>query len=200
MADQIQMQPEVVRAMAQALETGFSAQEQGTNQCAAALEAARAGDYKGYIAAGLAQGEAALQQSRLAIAQMRELLTSTEVTVQRFEEADQQSPVNELETAPPATPETSVPGAAKTALSVGADFTPVLGELKGFAAIFTGTDLVTGEELGWWRFAGLLGLIGLNEVKHLRHGGKLTEFLGKLFGHGDEAISVARMVLRARSS
>jgi hypothetical protein len=32
--------------------------------------------------------------------------------------------------------------------------------------VFTGCDLVTGEDLGWWRLA---GIIGLSELRHLRH-------------------------------
>lgn len=67
------------------------------------------------------------------------------------------------------------PSAALIAAGLAADFTPVVGELKGLVEIFTGRDLVTGEELGMWRFAGILGLVGLNEVKHLRHAGKLPD-------------------------
>jgi hypothetical protein len=35
--------------------------------------------------------------------------------------------------------------------------------------VFTGCDLVTGEDLGWWRLA---GIIGLSELRHLRHAGE----------------------------
>lgn len=53
--------------------------------------------------------------------------------------------------------------------SAGLDFIPFVGEAKGLIEVFTGKDLVTGEDLGAWRWAGLAGLIGLNEIKHLRH-------------------------------
>jgi hypothetical protein len=36
--------------------------------------------------------------------------------------------------------------------------------------VFTGCDLVTGEDLGWWRLA---GIIGLSELRHLRHADEL---------------------------
>jgi len=48
----------------------------------------------------------------------------------------------------------------------GADFTPGIGDGKGFIEAFTGRDLVTGEELGAWRWA---GLVFLSELRHLRH-------------------------------
>ena len=60
------------------------------------------------------------------------------------------------------------------------DFTPVLGELKGFAEIVTGTDLVTSEELGAWRWAGICGIFSLNELK--------------LFGKGDEASDLIKFL------
>jgi hypothetical protein len=50
--------------------------------------------------------------------------------------------------------------------SLAVDFTPGVGDAKGFAEVFTGRDLITGESLGAWRF---LGLVGLSEVRHLRH-------------------------------
>jgi predicted nucleic acid-binding protein len=48
----------------------------------------------------------------------------------------------------------------------GVDFSPVGGDLKGFIEVFTGRDLVTGEDLGAWRWA---GLVFLSELRHLRH-------------------------------
>ncbi|MBV9787003.1 MAG: pre-toxin TG domain-containing protein, partial [Chloroflexi bacterium] len=59
--------------------------------------------------------------------------------------------------------------------SAGIDFIPVVGEVKGLIEVFTGRDLVTGEDLGAWRWAGLAGLIGLNEIKHLRHAAKVVD-------------------------
>ncbi|NJM09232.1 hypothetical protein HC891_28050 [Candidatus Gracilibacteria bacterium] len=46
------------------------------------------------------------------------------------------------------------------------DVTPIIGDAKGLIEVFTGCDLVTGEDLGWWRWA---GLVGLSELRHLRH-------------------------------
>jgi RHS repeat-associated protein len=46
------------------------------------------------------------------------------------------------------------------------DATPIVGDAKGLIEVFTGCDLVTGEDLGWWRLA---GIIGLSELRHLRH-------------------------------
>ncbi|WP_353780274.1 polymorphic toxin-type HINT domain-containing protein, partial [Winogradskyella sp. 3972H.M.0a.05] len=58
------------------------------------------------------------------------------------------------------------------AVGVMADFTPGLGDLKGLVEVFTNKDLVTGEELGGWRY---LGLIGLSELRHTRWLGKISE-------------------------
>jgi Flp pilus assembly pilin Flp len=77
------------------------------------------------------------------------------------------------------------PGTAQTAASIGLDFIPVVGEVKGLIEVFTGTDLVTGEDLGWWRFAGLAGLVGLNEIKHLRHTDQVVEAVGGVRRSGD---------------
>lgn len=38
------------------------------------------------------------------------------------------------------------------ATSLGLDFVPVVGDAKGIAEVFTGCDLVTGGELGHWRW------------------------------------------------
>ncbi|GAB4206675.1 MAG: hypothetical protein OHK0022_34000 [Roseiflexaceae bacterium] len=47
------------------------------------------------------------------------------------------------------------------------DFIPVVGDVKGFIEVFTGTDLLTGEELGHWRWVGLLCLSEAKVLKHL---------------------------------
>jgi hypothetical protein len=63
------------------------------------------------------------------------------------------------------------------------DFTPVIGDAKGVVEIFTGKDLITGEDLGAWRWAGLLGLVGLAEIRYLRfadEGGKALRLLFKV--------------------
>ena len=44
------------------------------------------------------------------------------------------------------------------------DFAPGVGDAKGFAEVFTGEDLWTGESLGNWRY---LGLLGISELRHL---------------------------------
>lgn len=62
--------------------------------------------------------------------------------------------------------------------SAGLDFIPFVGEAKGLIEVFTGKDLVTGEDLGAWRWAGLAGLIGLNEIKHLRHTDEVVDAVG----------------------
>lgn len=46
------------------------------------------------------------------------------------------------------------------------NLTPGLGDAKGFIEVFTGCDLVTGENLGHWRWAGLLFL---SELRTLRY-------------------------------
>lgn len=70
--------------------------------------------------------------------------------------------------------------------SAGIDFIPVVGEIKGLIEVFTGTDLVTGEDLGAWRWAGLAGLIGLNEIKQLRHADEVVDTVGDLARRGDD--------------
>jgi hypothetical protein len=70
--------------------------------------------------------------------------------------------------------------------SAGIDFIPVVGEVKGLIEVFTGTDLVTGEDLGAWRWAGLAGLIGLNEIKHLRHADEVVDAVGDIGRRGDD--------------
>ena len=47
------------------------------------------------------------------------------------------------------------------------DFIPVVGDVKGLIEVFTGCDLVTGEDLGHWRWAGLLFMSELRSVRHL---------------------------------
>lgn len=66
------------------------------------------------------------------------------------------------------------------ATSIGVDFIPIVGDLKGLGEAATGCDMVTGESLGNWRWLGLFGLVGLSEVALLRH--------------GDEAASGVRLV------
>ena len=57
---------------------------------------------------------------------------------------------------------------AEQAASLVIDVGSVAGDVKGLIEVFTGRDLVTGEDLGNWRFAGLFGLVGLGEIRYLR--------------------------------
>jgi RHS repeat-associated protein len=43
------------------------------------------------------------------------------------------------------------------------DFITGVGDVKGFIEVFTGKDLITGEELGWTRY---FGLVALSEARH----------------------------------
>ncbi|NOK62648.1 MAG: hypothetical protein GFH27_549293n106 [Chloroflexi bacterium AL-W] len=83
------------------------------------------------------------------------------------------------------------PALGGTAASIGADLTPIVGEIKGFIEVFTGRDLITGEELGHWRWAGLAGIVGLNEIRLLRYGDDAVDavrFGGRALNHvGDVA-------------
>ena len=88
------------------------------------------------------------------------------------------------------------PSGGEQAASIGLDFIPFVGEIKGMIEVFTGRDLVTGEELGAWRFAGLAGLIGLNELKLLRHGDDVlrhVDDIDDLFRHGDDVPNPRRI-------
>jgi len=55
---------------------------------------------------------------------------------------------------------------AEQASALVMDLSPGAGDVKGFAEVFTGRDLITGEALGGWRW---VGLMGLSELRHLRH-------------------------------
>jgi RHS repeat-associated protein len=59
------------------------------------------------------------------------------------------------------------------------DFLPGLGDAKGLAEVFTGTDLATGEDLGAWRWFGLAGLSELRGVRRLARQGN-PKLLGEL--------------------
>jgi len=78
-------------------------------------------------------------------------------------------------------PETA-PQLAQVA-SAGVDFLPWIGDAKGLAEVFTGSDLVTGESLGNWRWLGLLG------VAELRHIDEVAD-LARSVRHSDEAVDV----------
>ena len=59
---------------------------------------------------------------------------------------------------------------------------PIAGDAKGFVEVFTGEDLITGEQLGPERY---LGLIFLSELRLLRHGDEVAGFAGK---YADDAL------------
>jgi RHS repeat-associated protein len=71
----------------------------------------------------------------------------------------------------------------------GLDVAPVTGDIKGFLEVFTGCDLVTGDDLGAWRWAGLVPFAGprlrkLRMVRHL-HDVDVVVDLGQ---HGDDLV------------
>ena len=66
------------------------------------------------------------------------------------------------------------------------DFMPVQGDAKGFGDAFTGSDLVTGESLGNWRY---LGLLGISELRHLDETADVLRLASRRFGNiGAEVI------------
>jgi hypothetical protein len=73
------------------------------------------------------------------------------------------------------------------ATSIGIDFVPVIGDGKGIVEAFTGCDLVTGEELGHWRWLGLAGFVGLAELRQLRHADVARPALNRLQNHFKDA-------------
>jgi RHS repeat-associated protein len=80
---------------------------------------------------------------------------------------------------------------AEEALPVAAtivDFIPYAGDAKGVIEVFTGKDIISGEDLGNWRYLGLLGLVGLAEVRRLRNVETLY--------HAVENADVAQSVLK----
>ncbi len=80
---------------------------------------------------------------------------------------------------------------AKQVTGLMLDLGPSVGDVKGLVEVGTGRDLVTGEDLGNWRWTGLFGLVGLAEIRHLRYAdeampgvralGKIAEGLGDIF-------------------
>ena len=66
------------------------------------------------------------------------------------------------------------------------DFAPGVGDAKGFIEAFTGSDLVTGESLGNWRY---LGLLGISELRHLDETADVLRVASRRFsGVGEEVI------------
>jgi hypothetical protein len=82
------------------------------------------------------------------------------------------------------------------ATSMGLDFVPVVGDVKGVAEAATGRDLITGEELGDWRWFGLLGLVGLAELATARHVDEAAD-AARLASKADEASEAARAASKA---
>jgi hypothetical protein len=84
-------------------------------------------------------------------------------------------------------------GIFATLLSIGLNFVPVVGQVKGIIEAITGKDLITGEELETWERAmnlvpfGSLGKVGrIGDI--LDAGGDL----GKGLRHTDDAVDVSR--------
>ena len=65
----------------------------------------------------------------------------------------------------------------------GLDVLPVVGDAKGLAEVFTGEDIVTGEKLGHWRWA---GLVFMSEARHLRRVDDVAEAGGDFLRQADE--------------
>ncbi len=65
---------------------------------------------------------------------------------------------------PPSPANPTNAGWALGPISIGVDFTPGYGDAKGLVEVWTNEDMATGEELGNWRY---LGLIGVSELRHL---------------------------------
>jgi RHS repeat-associated protein len=53
------------------------------------------------------------------------------------------------------------------------DVTPGVGDVKGLIEVFTGCDIITGEDIGHWRW---LGLFGVSELRLLRQAKTTDEF------------------------
>ena len=49
------------------------------------------------------------------------------------------------------------------------DLLPGVGDAKGLIEVFTGCDMVTGEDLGHWRWLGLLLISEVRQVRHIDH-------------------------------
>lgn len=77
------------------------------------------------------------------------------------------------------------------AASIAADFTPVVGDVKGLHEAATGCDAITGEPLGDWRWLGLLGLVGVAELGVLRHADDAAD-AARMVGKGDDLAAVGR--------
>ena len=77
---------------------------------------------------------------------------------------------------------------AKGWFGAGADLAPIVGDAKGFVEVFVGCDLVTGEYLGYWRFAGLVPILGprLKQLKIVRKVDIPVEEFRKLLGYTDD--------------
>jgi hypothetical protein len=76
---------------------------------------------------------------------------------------------------------------ARQVTSLAVDFTPVIGDAKGLVEVFTGKDLITGEDLGHWRWLGLCGLVGLAEIRYLRYADEVMELgvpIGRVLRNG----------------
>lgn len=75
-------------------------------------------------------------------------------------------------------------------LAMTVDFTPVAGDIKGLAEVFTGYDLVTHEDLGNWRW---LGLVALSELRYADEVADVAAVLKEriVIGEGMDAVVAA---------
>lgn len=70
------------------------------------------------------------------------------------------------------------------------DVTPGVGDIKGLLEVFTGCDVVTGENLGAWRWAGLIFLSEARQLRRLGDGDVVID-LGR---HGDNVALPQRVL------
>jgi RHS repeat-associated protein len=90
-------------------------------------------------------------------------------------------------------------GAAIPWMSLVVDLSPGYGDAKGFIETFTGQDLITEEELGNWKWLGLLGLSEARYLKHLDEVANACHDLAKLklIGKAFEAAASAQLLARS---
>ncbi|HET8885635.1 MAG TPA: DUF6443 domain-containing protein [Salinimicrobium sp.] len=77
---------------------------------------------------------------------------------------------------------------SKKGAATGTDFIPVVGDAKGFIETFTGSDLISGEKLGWG--SRILGLFMLSELRTI---GKVSDVIksGKWINAGESMSDAA---------
>ncbi len=76
--------------------------------------------------------------------------------------------------------------------AAGVDFSPLVGDVKGFIEVFTGKDLITGDSLGIFRWLGVLGISELRYADELVDVADATVPATRIvIGEGMDAIKAA---------